>query len=60
MKTAKEIIEYLEKEMVYCLEMHKESKGKDAMDALQYLIQAATIEGLLDEIKGMQEPHTIY
>jgi hypothetical protein len=60
MKTAKEIIEYLENEMAYCLEMHKESKGKDSMDALQYLIQAATIEGLLDEIKGMKELPTIY
>ena len=51
MKTAKEIIEYLEKEMAYCLHMHQESKGKDATDALQYIIQAVTIEALLVEIK---------
>lgn len=51
MKTAKEIIEYLENEMVYCMEMHQESKGKDATDALQYIIQAVTIEALLEEIK---------
>jgi len=50
MKTAEEIVEYLEKEMAYCLEMHKESKGKDATDALQYIIQAVTIEALLEEI----------
>ena len=52
MKTTKEIIKYLENEMAYCLEMHEESKGKDATDALQYIIQAVTIEALLDEIKG--------
>jgi len=51
MKTAEEIVEYLEKEMAYCLEMHKESKGTDATDALQYLIQAVTIEALLAEVK---------
>lgn len=52
MKTAKEIIEYLEKEYALCLEMHKKSKGQDAADALQYLIQAVTIEALLEEVKG--------
>lgn len=52
MKTAKEIIEHLENEMVYCMEMHEEAKGKDATDALQYIIQAVTIEALLAEIKG--------
>ena len=51
MKTAKEIIEYLENEMVYCMEMHEDAKGKDATDALQYIIQAVTIEALLAEIK---------
>lgn len=51
MKTAKEIIEYLEKEYTLCLEMHQESKGKDAADELQYLIQAVTIEALLEEVK---------
>ena len=50
MKTAAEIIKHLENEMAYCLEMHKESDDK--MDALQYLIQAATIEALLAEIKA--------
>lgn len=57
MKTAAEIIKFLENEMAYCLEMHKESQGKDATDALQYIIQAATIEALLEEIKA---PPVIY
>ena len=51
MKTTEEIIEYLEKEHLHCMEMHNEAKGHDAMDALQYIIQAATIEALLAEIK---------
>lgn len=55
MKTAKEIIQFLEKEHLYCMEMHLESEDK--MDALQYLIQAATIEALLNEIKA---PPVIY
>ena len=55
MKTTAEIIEHLEKEHLYCMEMHKESE--DAMDALQYLIQAVTIEALLNEIKA---PSAIY
>lgn len=40
MKTATEIIEYLEQEHKHCMEMHEQSKGEDAMDALQYIIQA--------------------
>lgn len=51
MKTVTEIIKHLENEYLYCMEMHKESKGEDAADALQYLIQACTIEALLAEIK---------
>ena len=55
MKTTAEIIKFLENEHLYCMEMHKESEDK--MDALQYLIQAVTIEALLNEIKA---PPTIY
>jgi len=51
MKTAEEIIEYLENEQAYCHEMHKEMQGKDSMKALEYIIRAVTIEGLLAEIK---------
>ena len=57
MKTTTEIIRFLEKEHLYCMEMHKESIGQDAMDSLQYLIQAVTIQALLDEIKS---PPVIY
>lgn len=57
MKNVAEVIRFLEKEHLYCMEMHKESKGQDAMDALQYLIQAVTIEALLAEIKS---PPAIY
>lgn len=51
MKTSVEIIKHLENEYLYCMEMHNESNGVDAMDALQYLIQASTIEALLADIK---------
>ena len=57
MKNAAEIIKFLENEHLYCMEMYKESQGKDATDALQYIIQAATIEALLNEIKA---PSVIY
>ena len=57
MKTVAEVIRYLEKKYSYCMKMYEESKGQDAMDALQYLIQASTIEALLDEIKA---PPAIY
>lgn len=51
MKTVEEIIVYLENEVAYCLEMHESYRGKDPANALQYIIRAATIEGLLAEIK---------
>jgi hypothetical protein len=52
MKTVEEIIEYLEAEKAYCFEMHESYRGKDATNALQYIIRAVTIEGLLADIKG--------
>lgn len=51
MKTANEIIKHLENEYMYCMEMYEESKGKSPTDALQYIIQASTIEALLTDIK---------
>ena len=51
MKTVNEIIEYLENEQAYCFEMHESYRGKDAANALQYLIRATTIAGLLAEVK---------
>lgn len=51
MKTVEEIIAYLESEKAQCLELHESHIEADAALALQYLISAITIEGLLAEIK---------
>lgn len=51
MKTAKEIILYLEAELSEAFEMHDQAKGKDAQEALLHLIRATTITHLLEEIK---------
>lgn len=51
MKTAEQIIAYLEAELAEAYEMHDQSKGKDAQKALFYLMKATTIEHLLDEIR---------
>lgn len=48
---AAEIIIYLEAELAEAYEMHDETKGNDAQQALAYLIKAYTIKQLLDEIK---------
>lgn len=51
MKTAEEIILYLEAELSEAFEMHDQAKGKDAQEALLHLIRATTITHLLEEIK---------
>lgn len=51
MKTAEEIIAYLEAELADTYELHDATKGKDAAQALAYLIKATTILQLLEEIK---------
>ncbi len=51
MKTAEEIIKYLELAMKEAFELHDEAKGKDAEEALFHLITATTIQHLLEEIK---------
>lgn len=51
MKTAAEIIAYLESELSEAYEMHDAAKGKDAAQALAYLLKATTILQLLEEIK---------
>ena len=43
MKTAEEIILYLELELAEAYEMHDAAKGKDAAQALAYLLKATTI-----------------
>ena len=52
MKTAKEIIAFLENELAEAYEMHDLNKGKDAAKAFAFLLKATTIEQLLDEIKN--------
>ena len=51
MKTVEDIIAYLEREKMYCLELHESYRETDKALALQYIISAVTIEGLLAEIK---------
>ena len=52
MKSAEEILAYLEAELAEASEIHKKAKGNNAQEALFYLIKANTILGLLEEIKG--------
>lgn len=52
MKTAEEIMTYLELELADAYDMHEQSKGKDAQAALHHLIRATTIQTLLDGIKA--------
>lgn len=51
MQTAEEIIAYLEAELAEAYELHDAAKGKDAAQALAYMIKATTILQLLEEIK---------
>ena len=51
MKTAEDIIAYLEMELAEAYEMHEQARGKDAARAFAFLLKATTIEHLLDEIK---------
>ena len=52
MKTAEEIIAMLETELAEAYELHDQAKGKDAAQALAFILKATTIEQLLDEIKN--------
>ena len=51
LKTAEEIIAYLEAELAEAYELHDKAKGKDAQEALFYILKATTITHLLEEIK---------
>lgn len=51
MKTAAEIIAYLEMELADAYEMHEQARGKDAAQAFALLLKATTIEQILDAIK---------
>lgn len=50
MKTAQEIIQYLQAELAESYELHDQAKGKDAQQALFYMLKATTILHILEEI----------
>lgn len=52
MKTAEQIIEYLEMELDEAIELHDEAKGKDTAQAHATLIKAYIISELLENIKA--------
>ena len=52
MKTAEEIIAYIEAEIAESHELHDQAKGKDAAQAFAYILKAATLTHLLEEIKN--------
>lgn len=52
MKTVEEIIALLESELAEAYELHDQAKGKDAQEALFYILKATTITHLLEEIKS--------
>ena len=56
MKTAEEIMIYMEQELVKAHEMHDQFKGQDAQQAYLHLIQATTIQNLLEGIKADEVP----
>lgn len=56
MKTAEEIMVYMERELVEAHEMHEQFKGQDKQEALIQLIRATTILNLLEGIKADEEP----
>lgn len=56
MKTAEEITIYLEKELMKANEQHNQFKGQDAHKAYTHLIEAATIQNLLEGIKAVEVP----
>lgn len=51
MKTAEEIITYMEAELAEAFELHEQAKGNNAQEALFYILKATTITNLLEEIK---------
>ena len=50
MKTAKEIITYIEAEIAEAHELHDYYRGKDASKAFAYILKATTLTQLLEEI----------
>ena len=50
MKTAEEIIAFLESELAEAYELHEQARGKDAQEALAQIIRASVLTHLLEEI----------
>lgn len=51
MRTAEQIIEYLEAELAEADKLHEASRGVDAQQALIQLIRATILMKILDDIK---------
>jgi hypothetical protein len=51
MKTAEEIVEYLEKELAEASKMYNQAKGNNAYEALCQLVKESILTQLLEEIK---------
>ena len=51
MKTAEQIIEYLEAELSEAIDLHDQAKGKDMAQSHATLLKAYIISELLDTIK---------
>ena len=51
MKTAEEIVAYLEAELAEAYELHDQAKGKDAQEAFVYILKATFLTHILEEIK---------
>lgn len=56
MKTAEEITVYLEQELMKAHDKHEQFKGQDAQQAYIHLIEATTIQNLIDGIKAAEVP----
>ena len=54
MKTAEEIVIYMEREFVEAHEKHEQFKGQDAQQAYIHLIRATTIQNLIEGIKAVE------
>lgn len=51
MKTAEEIIAYLESKLAESYKLYNQTSGKDAQQALENILKVTIIEQILDEIK---------
>lgn len=52
MKTAEEIIAYLEAKLAEAHELYDQAKGKNAQEAFAHLLTATTLTHILEEIKN--------